>query len=146
MCRQPRRPSNNNVTNVSSHLRYSFCPLSSYPLSPYPNSRSRDRSLRLAAGNRPAHMRWTCKKKGGEGKKEKMGKKDGWAWKNRVREGKEEKKKEKETESLKRVVSSPWRTDSIPKRSSGIKYRERKAREEEPLGCDKSGPLNHATP
>lgn len=146
MCRQPRRPSNNNVTNVSSHLRYSFCPLSSYPLSPYPNSRSRDRSFRLAAGNRPAHMRWTCKKKGGEGKKDKMGKKDGWSWKNRVREGKEEKKKEKETESLKRVVSSPWRTDSIPKRSSGIKYRERKAREEEPLGCDKSGPLNHATP
>lgn len=86
------------------------------------------------------------KKKGGEGKKDKMGKKDGWSWKNRVREGKEEKKKEKETKSLKRVVSSPWRTDSIPKRSSGIKYRERKAREEEPLGCDKSGPLNHATP
>lgn len=146
VCRQPRRPSNNNVTNVSSHLRYSFCPLSSYPLSPYPNSRSRDRSLRLAAGNRPAHMRWTCKKRGGEGKKDKMGKKRRLVVEKSSSRGERRKKKEKETESSKRVVSSPWRTDSIPKRSSGIKYRERKAREEEPLGCDKSGPLNHATP
>lgn len=146
VCRQPRRPSNNNVTNVSSHLRYSFCPLSSYPLSPYPNSRSRDRSLRLAAGNRPAHMRWTCKKKGERVKRTKWEKKTAGRGKIEFERGKKKKKKEKETESLKRVVSSPWRTDSIPKRSSGIKYRERKAREEEPLGCDKSGPLNHATP
>lgn len=34
-------------------------------------------------------------KKRGEGKKDKMEKKDGWSWKNRVREGKEEKKKKK---------------------------------------------------
>lgn len=95
VCRQPRRPSNNNVTNVSSHLRYSFCPLSSYPLSPYPNSRSRDRSLRLAAGNRPAHMRWTCKKKGERVKRTKWEKKTAGRGKIEFERGKKKKKKRK---------------------------------------------------
>lgn len=84
------------------------------------------------------------------GKKDKMEKKDGRSrvGRGKIERGKKEEKKEKEKETKfeTRRFQPFARTDSIPKRCSGIKYRERKAREEEPLGCDKSGPLNHATP